>query len=93
MQRKPRKDKVLLDITVDIKMTGVLDVLAKCEVAGKPIVHFIFSYPAHASWAKLQVLLEKNVPLIWTMPSYQARDFIKAVSKLKPEHVIVQYYT
>ena len=92
MQRKPRKDKVLIETAVAIKMKDVLDLLAKCEVYNRNIEGFVVSSSPYNGCTDLEITLKGGGCFTRTMPFYQAKDFLKVISKLIPKHVIVQYY-
>lgn len=92
MQRKPRKDKLILEAVVTTKMTDVLDLLAKCEVYNQNIEGFVISGSPFGDYINLEITLKGGGCFTRTMPFYQGKEFMKVILKLVPKHVIVQYY-
>ena len=93
MQRKPRKDKVLLETAITTKMTDVLDLLAKCEVYNQNIEGSVISASPFGDCTNMEISLKGGGCFIRTMPLFQSKEFTKTVNKLVPKHVIVQYYS
>lgn len=93
MQRKPRKDKLLLETAIFTKMTYVLDVLAKCEVYNQNIDCSMISASPFGDCIDLEITLKGGGHFICTMPFFQGKEFMKTANKLVPKHVIVQYYS
>ena len=93
MQRKPRKDKVLLIVAATTKMTDMLNILAKCEGSEQPTPSFMFSPSPFVSCADLQLELKDGASFIYTIPFDLASRFMETAAALEPKHVIIQYYT
>lgn len=93
MQRKPRKDNLLLETALATKMTDVLDLLAKCEVYNQNIEGSVISASSFGNCINLEINLKGGGCFIRTMPFSQSKEFMKTASKLAPKHVIVQYYS
>lgn len=93
MQRKPRKEKVLFDITVATKTTGIMKHLAKCECSGETIKGFTFTAFGFCNDIDLMVEQEDGTSFTWTLPSSKIKQFVTAGAKLESKHVIVQYYS
>ena len=92
MQRKPRKEKVLLETAVATKMTDVLDLLTKCEVHNQNIEGSVMSASPFGDCLDLEISLKEGGCYIRTMPFSQGKEFMKTANKLVPKHAIVQYY-
>ena len=92
MQRKPRKDKILIETAVATKTTYVLDLLSKCEVHNQNIESSVISASPFGDYIDLEISLKGGGGFISKIPFFQGKEFMKTVSKLVPKHVIVQYY-
>lgn len=93
MQRKPRKDKLLFDITVDTKMTGIMKYLAECECSGENIKDCLtFTTFGLDNDVDLIVAQAGGAPVTWILSSSKMKQFVSAAARLEPKHVIVQYY-
>lgn len=92
MQRKPRREKVLIETATFTKMTDVLDVLAKCEVHNQDIESFVISASPFGDHTDLEITLNGDGSFIRIVPFFQGKEFMRTANKLKPKHIIAQYY-